>query len=70
MPLAARVGDLHVCNMVDPPVPTPHVGGPIKPPCSPTVQTNSVAQGRATDQLQCVASPAPDFIVTGSTTVL
>jgi uncharacterized Zn-binding protein involved in type VI secretion len=56
--------------MLDPPVPTPHVGGPIKPPCSTTVQTNGLGQARATDQLQCTGSPAPDFIVTGSTTVM
>jgi uncharacterized Zn-binding protein involved in type VI secretion len=70
MPPAARVTDTHVCTMADPPVPTPHVGGPIKPPCSTTVKTNSLGQARATDQLQCTGSPAPNFIVTGSTTVL
>jgi len=30
MPLAARIGDMHVCPMVTPGVPPiPHVGGPV-----------------------------------------
>ncbi|WP_437606059.1 PAAR domain-containing protein [Sorangium sp. So ce834] len=68
MPEAARVGDNHTCNMVDPSG-TPHAGGPVNPPGSPTVITNSVAQARATDRLTC-AVPAPDFIVTGAGSVL
>ncbi|OQW91961.1 MAG: hypothetical protein BWK78_03100 [Thiotrichaceae bacterium IS1] len=65
---AARVSDIHECST---PTPSPHVGGPINPPCSPTVLTNNLAQARATDQLTCTGSPAtPNFIVTGSSTVL
>lgn len=69
MPPAARVNDYHVCNLVDP-GPVAHMGGAIKPPASPNVDTNRLAAARTTDQLQCMGSPAPDFIVTGSTTVL
>ena len=65
---AARVTDQHVCPMVDP-GPKPHVGGPINPPCSPNVQTCLQPQARVTDQATC-ATPPPDFIVTGSSTVL
>lgn len=67
MPAAARVTDNHVCPMSD--GPKPHVGGPIMPPCSINVLTNSIPQARVTDRAVCV-SPAPDFIVTGSSTVL
>ena len=35
MPLAARVGDMHTCPMVNGTV--PHVGGPVMPPGAPTV---------------------------------
>jgi len=65
MPLAARVADNHTCPAANGPV--PHVGGPIIPPCSITVQTNSLPQARATDKAICVGPP--DFIVTGSGTV-
>ena len=68
MPEAARVGDNHVCNMVDPSG-TPHVGGPVLPTGSPMVLTNGLAQARGTDKLTC-AVPAPDFIVTGAGSVL
>src|SRR5438105_3347424 len=71
MPPAARVSDTHTCTMIDP-GPKPHmvgpVGGPIKPPCSTTVETDHLGQARATDQLQCL-TPPPNFIVTGSTSV-
>jgi uncharacterized Zn-binding protein involved in type VI secretion len=48
--------------------PKPHVGGPIIPPNSTTVQADGLFQARATDKATC-AGP-PDFIVTGSSTVL
>ena len=35
MPPAARLTDMHTCPMVTGVV--PHVGGPILPPCEPTV---------------------------------
>ena len=66
MPPAARVTDMHVCPMVTGIV--PHVGGPILPPCSPTVFTGFLPQARVTDMLTCVGPP--DIIVKGSTTVM
>jgi uncharacterized Zn-binding protein involved in type VI secretion len=63
---AARVGDMHVCPMVT--VLVPHVGGPILPPCCPTVLTGSMPQARVTDMAVCVGPP--DVIVLGSFTVL
>src|SRR5580704_6224636 len=66
MPLAARVSDVHTCP--DYTGPDPHVGGPILPPGSPNVLTNSLPQARATDLAMCLAGP-PDVIAKGSTTV-
>ena len=63
---AARLGDMHVCPMVTGVV--PHVGGPILPPCCPTVLTGSLPQARVTDMATCVGPP--DVIVLGSFTVL
>ncbi len=63
---AARVTDLHVCPMVTGIV--PHVGGPILPPCCPTVLTGSLPQARVTDLATCVGPP--DVIALGSFTVL
>ena len=66
MPPAARVTDMHVCPMVTGIV--PHVGGPILPPCMPTVLTGSIPQARVTDLATCVGPP--DMIVKGAFTVL
>lgn len=63
---AARATDMHVCPMVTGVV--PHVGGPILPPCCPTVLTGSLPQARVTDMAVCVGPP--DVIVLGSFTVL
>ena len=63
---AARVGDMHVCPMVT--VLVPHVGGPILPPCCPTVLTGDMPQARVTDMATCVGPP--DVIALGSFTVL
>lgn len=63
---AARVTDMHACPMVT--VLVPHVGGPIIPPCCPTVLTGSLPQARVTDMATCVGPP--DMIVLGSFTVL
>ena len=63
---AARVLDMHVCPMLT--VLVPHVGGPILPPCAPTVLTGIFPQARVTDMLVCVGPP--DIIVLGSFTVL
>jgi len=57
---------MHVCPMVT--VLVPHVGGPILPPCCPTVLTGSLPQARVTDMATCVGPP--DVIVLGSFTVL
>lgn len=67
---AARKDDNHICPSVTPgSPPVPHVGGPVQPPCSTNVQTNNLAQARGTDKLTCSGGP-PNFIVTGSGTVL
>jgi len=69
MPPATRLGDLHVCPMVTPGVPPiPHVGGPIAPPCCPTVLIGSMPAARVGDMAICVGPP--DVIVMGSTTVI
>jgi len=66
MPPAARATDMHVCPMVTGIV--PHVGGPILPPCEPTVLIGMLPAARITDMLTCVGPP--DIIVMGSPTVL
>jgi len=63
---ASRIGDMHVCPMVTGLV--PHVGGPILPPCAPTVLIGSIPAARVTDMLTCVGPP--DVIVKASMTVL
>ncbi len=63
---AARLGDMHVCPMVT--VLVPHVGGPIIPPCCPTVLIGSLPAARVGDLATCVGPP--DVIVLGSFTVL
>ena len=66
MPPAARVTDMHTCPMVTGVV--PHVGGPIIPPCEPTVLIGFLPAARITDQLACVRPP--DVIIKGSATVM
>src|SRR5215469_4900997 len=66
MPPAARLTDMHVCPLVTGVV--PHVGGPILPPCEPTVLIGFLPAARITDQATCVGPP--DIIVKGSPTVL
>ena len=66
MPPAARLTDMHVCPMVTGVV--PHVGGPILPPCCPTVLIGFLPAARVTDMLTCVGPP--DVIVMGSTSVM
>jgi uncharacterized Zn-binding protein involved in type VI secretion len=63
---AARAGDMHVCPMIT--VLVPHVGGPILPPCCPTVLVGGMPQARVTDMAVCVGPP--DVIVLGSFTTL
>lgn len=66
MPPAARMTDMHVCPMVTGVV--PHVGGPILPPCEPTVLIGGLPAARITDMATCVGPP--DIIAMGSPTVL
>jgi uncharacterized Zn-binding protein involved in type VI secretion len=66
MPPAARITDMHVCPMVT--VLVPHVGGPILPPCEPTVLIGMLPAARVSDMLTCVGPP--DAIAMGSPTVL
>ena len=65
MPPAARITDMHVCPMVTGIV--PHVGGPILPPCCPTVLIGGIPAARVGDALVCVGGP--DAIAVGSATV-
>ena len=48
--------------------PVPHVGGPILPPCVPTVLIGNIPA--AVVGTQCVCVGPPDVIVVGSATVL
>ena len=66
MPPAARVTDMHTCPMVTGVV--PHVGGPILPPCCPTVMIGYLPAARVTDLATCVGPP--DTIAKGSATVM
>jgi uncharacterized Zn-binding protein involved in type VI secretion len=63
---AARMTDMHVCPMVTGVV--PHVGGPILPPCCPTVLIGGLPAARISDMATCVGPP--DIIALGSFTVL
>ncbi len=58
MPNAARVGDDHHCT---------HGNGPIIEPASPNVDTNAVAQARASDYATCPNGQV--WIMQGSSTV-
>lgn len=66
MPPAARVTDMHTCPMVTGVV--PHVGGPILPPCAPTVLIGGLPAARVSDMATCVGPP--DVIVKGSASVI
>ena len=67
--LAARLGDMHMCPMVTPGTPPiPHVGGPILPPCCPTVIIEGMPAARVGDMALCVGPP--DSIAMGSTSVI
>ena len=60
---------MHVCPMITPGVPPiPHVGGPILPPCCPTVLIGFMPAARVTDMCVCVGPP--DVIAKGSMTVM
>ena len=66
MPPAARLTDMHTCPMVTGVV--PHVGGPLIPPCCPTVLIGFLPAARVGDMATCVGPP--DVIALGSMTVL
>lgn len=66
MPPAARLTDMHACPMVT--VLVPHVGGPILPPCEPTVLIGMLPAARVGDMATCVGPP--DVIAKGSMTVM
>lgn len=66
MPLAARVGDMHICPLVNGTV--PHVGGPILPPGCVTVMIAGKPAARVGDMLTCTGPP--DTIAAGSSTVM
>jgi uncharacterized Zn-binding protein involved in type VI secretion len=63
---AARLGDMHTCPMVT--VLVPHVGGPIAPPCAPTVLIGGMPAARVGDPCICVGPP--DVIALASMTVM
>lgn len=57
---------MHTCPLVNP-GPVPHVGGPILPPCCPTVLIGGIPAARVSDMAVCTGPP--DTIVKGSATV-
>ena len=60
---------MHVCPLATPGVPPiPHVGGPIIPPCAPTVLIGGLPAARVTDPAICVGPP--DSISRGAASVL
>lgn len=63
---AARFTDPHICPQVTGVV--PHVGGPIIPPCWPTVFIGNQPAARESDLLVCVGPS--DTILSGSPTVI
>lgn len=66
MPPAARLTDMHTCPMVTGVV--PHVGGPILPPCTPTVIIGYMPAAVVGSLATCVGPP--DTIVKGSASVM
>lgn len=69
MPPAARLGDMHKCPMMTPGTPPiPHEGGPILPPCSPTVLIGMMPAATVGDMATCVGPP--DTIAMGCPTVI
>lgn len=65
----ARLTDMHVCPMVTPSVPpVPHVGGPVLPPCVPTVLVGMLPAAPMGNTALCVGPP--DLLAKGSATVL
>ena len=67
MAFAARVGDMHVCPMVNPGG-VPHVGGPVLPSGAATVLIGGMPAAGKGDK--CICSGPPDSIVQGSSSVM
>jgi uncharacterized Zn-binding protein involved in type VI secretion len=65
MPFAARLGDIQICPAASP---VPHVGGPILPPCCPTVVIGGMPAARVGDLALCTG--ACTMIALGSMTVV
>jgi len=63
---AARIGDMHICPMVNGLV--PHVGGPVIGPGTPTVLIGGMPAVTLGDM--CTCTGPPDIIAMGSTGVL
>lgn len=65
----ARVADLHICPLVTPGLPPiPHVGGPVVPPCVPTVLVGGMFAAPMGNMATCVGPP--DVLAKGSGTVM
>lgn len=68
---SAFVGDMHVCPMVNPPVPpVPHVGGPIVMNTDPTALISAVPVGTVGSTATCAGLPPVDTVVMGDPTFL
>lgn len=66
---AAQLTNFHMCPMVTPGVPPiPHVGGPVLPPCVPTVMVCNLPAVPIGNTAVCVGPP--DVLVKGSTKTL
>ncbi len=62
---AAQLANFHMCPMVTPaPVPIPHVGGPVLPPCVPMVLVGKMPAVPIGNMAVCVGPP--DALVKGS----
>lgn len=64
---AVRSGDMHLCPAQTPPLPVPHIGGPVLPAPATVLIGGSPA---ATLGQMCLCTGVPDSIITGSMTVL
>lgn len=64
---AARIGDMHVCPMMNP-GPSPHVGGPVMVSGALTVLIAGMPAAVVGDM--CTCSGPPDSIAVGSVTVM
>ncbi len=62
---AARMTDFHICPSSSP---SPHIGGPLLPPCASTVTIGGQPAARVGDRASCAC--ALDVVVEGAITVL